>query len=62
MKRNKERAASLVEFSLLVALIAVVTIGATRAVASKVSQNLDNVTACVGGIDGCGAPASQGGD
>lgn len=36
--RNKERAASLVEYALLVSLIAIAAIAAIRALGSKVSE------------------------
>jgi pilus assembly protein Flp/PilA len=42
---EKERGASLVEYALLVALIAIVCIVALRALGSQVSRQFSNVTA-----------------
>ena len=43
MTNNKERGASLVEYALLVALIAIAAIVAVRSLGSKVSQQFSKV-------------------
>ena len=43
MKKNNEKGASLVEYALLVALIAIAAIVAVRALGSKVSQQFSRV-------------------
>jgi Flp pilus assembly pilin Flp len=47
---SKERAASLVEYALLVALIAVVCISAVRTLGSNVSRGLSKIASGTSGI------------
>ena len=58
-----DRGASLVEMSLLVALIALVCIGAVSALGTSVSQNMSTAEDGLGGSGGGGGPSySQNGD
>jgi pilus assembly protein Flp/PilA len=52
-KKHSERGASLVEYSLLVALLAVVCIGAVRNLGESITENLDasRLTLGAGGIN-----------
>lgn len=53
MKR-KERGAALVEYALLVALLAVVCIGSVRSVGSRASDSLQSACSALGGSHGAG--------
>lgn len=53
---RKQKGATMVEYGIMVALIAVVAIGAVALVGDEVDNTFSTVANCIGGGDACDAP------